>query len=96
MLHTVVLIDGEIRGPMDGEMRLGIEVAGRRRATVEYNWTEAHFTARFVGHAPSMPVPAHPTVFLRQPIEAIHALKRQKDELPTDVLRRERVTFEIA
>jgi len=95
MKHEVTLIDGNIRGPMDGEMCLGIEVDGQRKATLDYSWTEEHFTARFVGHAPSMPVPAHPTVFLRKPIEAIQALKRDKDELPTEVLQRQSVYFEI-
>lgn len=95
MKYEVTLIDADIRHPMDGEMRLAIEVDGERKAVLEYHWTEEHYTARFVGHAPSMPAPAHPTTFLQAPIAAIQALKGPAHALPTDVFRDHKITFEI-
>jgi len=37
MKYEVTLIDADIRHPMDGEMRLAIEVDGERKAVLEYH-----------------------------------------------------------
>ncbi len=95
MTYDVKLIDANIEHAMKGEMRLGITQNGQLEAMVEYDWTGDYFNARFVGHAPTMPEPAHPTAFLFRPIEAIQALKTQKHQLPTDVFKDHKVSFNV-
>ena len=95
MDYEVTLIEANIEHAMKGEMRLGIVHDGKRKATLEYDWTDEYFTARFVGHAPSMPAPAHPVVFLQKPIEAIQALKTEEHTFPTDVFRDHKVYFKV-
>lgn len=95
MEYEVTLIEANIENAMKGEMRLGIELDGERKATVEYNWTDKHFNARFVGHAPSMPAPAHPITFLQKSIEAMQALKTEEHTFPTDVFKDHKVYFRV-
>ena len=94
--YEVTLIDADIEGPMKGEMRLALSRGGEQQACVEYGWTEADFTARFVGHAPSLSVPAHPTVFMSAPIMAIQELKAAPGDLPTDVFQNHKVFIDVA
>ena len=96
MDYEVTLIEADIEGPMKGEMRLALSKDGEEQARVEYGWTDSDFTARFVGHAPSLPVPAHPTVFLSAPIAAIQALKASPADLPTDVFQNHKVFIVVA
>ena len=96
MTYEVTLMSADIRDPMDGEMRLGLEHNGTRAAEIEYRWDAKQFTAVFHGHAPSMPTRAHPTVFIEQPIAAINKLKTAEHRFPSDVFNNNRVfmTFE--
>ena len=91
MTYEVTLISADISSPMVGEMRLGLEHEGTRAAEVEYRWDAKQFTAVFHGHAPSMPTPAHPTVFIERPIAAINKLKTAAHRLPSDVFKVNRV-----
>lgn len=91
MTYEITLVSADIRTPMDGEMRLGIEHNGTGVAEVEYRWDAKQFTATFHGYAPSMPVPAHPTQFIEMPIAAINKLKTSEHRLPSDVFNDNRV-----
>ena len=91
MTYEVTLMSADIRNPMDGEMRLGLEHNGAHAAEVEYRWDAKQFTAIFHGHAPSMPTPAHPTVFIEHPIAAINKLKTAEHRFPSDVFNDNRV-----
>ena len=95
MTYELKLKDANILDAMEGEMRLGIIFKGEEKAVVEYQWTNEYFNARFIGHAPSMPVPNHPTAFLRKPIEAINQLKTDQHKLPTDVFKDHRIQFDF-
>lgn len=95
MTYEVTLISADIRSPLDGEMRLALEHNGTRAAEIEYRWDETQFTAIFHGHAPSMPTPAHPTVFIEQPIAAINKLKTAEHKFPCDVFNDNRVFMTI-
>ncbi|AWZ01398.1 hypothetical protein RHODOSMS8_01864 [Rhodobiaceae bacterium] len=96
MDYEVTLIDADIEGPMKGEMRLALTKNGEEQARVEYGWTEADFKARFVGHAASLSVPAHPTVFMSAPIMAIQELTAAPGDLPTDVFKNHKVFIDVA
>ncbi len=91
MTYEVTLISADIRNPMDGEMRLGLEHNGTCAAEIEYHWNNEQFTAVFHGHAPSMPIPAHPIQFIERPITALNKLKTDKHRLPSDVFADNRV-----
>lgn len=91
MTYEVTLISADIRSPLDGEMRLGLEHDGTLAAEIAYHWTDKQFTATFHGHAPSMPEPAHPTAFIERPIAALNKLKADKHRLPSDVFTDNRV-----
>lgn len=96
MIYGIALVEANITGPMKGRMRLGLDHEGERKADLAYEWDDSHFTATFIGNAPSLPAPAHPTVFLSKPIAAIYALKKEHHRLPTDVFNDHIVTIEIA
>ncbi len=96
MNYEISLVEAEIAGPTHGRMRLGLDLEGERKADLAYEWDESHFTAKFIGHAESLPAPAHPTVLLSKPIAAMYALKRSHHRLPTDVFEDNLVTIEIA
>ncbi len=91
MKYEVTLVSADIRSPLDGEMRLALEHDGKQAAQVAYHWDDKQFTAVFHGHAPSMPEPAHPTVFIAHPIAAINKLKTGPKQLPSDVFKDNRV-----
>lgn len=91
MTYEVTLISADIRDPMDGEMRLGLKHEGKIACELEYRWDAEQFTAVFHGHAPTMPVPAHPTSFIERPIAAILALKTLEHRFPSDVFADHRV-----
>jgi hypothetical protein len=95
MTYEVILLNSDIRGPMIGAFRLGLVYDGEQQAELEYHWDETRFTAVFHGHAPGLPVPAHPSILLQKPIAAIYALKTDEHALPTDVFRVHRVTIDI-
>ncbi len=95
MSYEVTLINANIRHAMDGEMRLGLVHDGTLAAEISYEWDAEKFTTCFHGHAPSMPVPAHPTAFIERPIAAINALKTDPKQLPTDVFENHRVFLDL-
>ena len=95
MKYEVKLLEADIQGPMLGQMQLALHAEGKEQAQLAYDWTDSHFTARFLGHAPSMPAPAHPVAFLSRPIEAIQALKTDQHIYPTDVFKDHQVSFEL-
>ena len=95
MQYEVTLISANIRNPMDGEMRLGLEHDGKGVAEIEYHWDDKQFTAVFHGHAPSMPIPAHPVQFIERPIAAINSIKTEKHRLPSDVFKDNRIYMTI-
>ncbi|MCE8000003.1 MAG: hypothetical protein HEP70_14170 [Rhodobiaceae bacterium] len=96
MDYEVTLLEADIEGPMKGSMRLGVCSGGDLQASIEYGWSDKDFTARFVGNASQLPVPAHPTVFLSAPIAAIQALKVKPADLPTDVFQHHKVFIDVA
>lgn len=95
MTYEVILINADIRDPLDGEMRLGLKHDGKVSSEIEYRWDDSQFTATFHGHAPSMPVPAHPTFFIERPIAAVLALKTSEHLFPSDVFADNRVFIKI-
>jgi len=95
MTYEITLLSADIRDPMDGEFRLGLVYEGDQKAELEYRWDATHFTAVFHGHAPSLPVPAHPTVLIQKPIAAMLALKTKDDALPTDVFMEHCITIDL-
>ena len=95
MTYDVNLIDANIEHSMKGEMRLGLSIGGTESAVLEYDWTDDYFNARFIGHAPNMPEPAHPMSFLMKSIEAIQKLKTENHKFPTDVFKDHKVKFDV-
>ena len=95
MTYEITLLEADIRAPMDGNMRLGLVYKNDLKAELEYHWDDKQFTAVFHGHAPSLPVPGHPTTFLQLPIAAIQALKTDAHQYPTDVFKDHHVTIEL-
>lgn len=96
MTYEIALIEADIAGAMQGKMRLGLDYGGNRKAELAYEWDETHFTAKFIGNARNLPVPAHPVVLLSKPITAMYSLKTEHHRLPTDVFRDHLVTIEIS
>lgn len=95
MTYEVTLIDADIRDAMDGQMRLGLKYEENLVAEIEYQWDASKFVATFHGHAPSLPVPAHPTLLIEQPIAAIGLLKTSAHRFPSDVFQDNRVFITI-
>jgi hypothetical protein len=91
MTYEVILLNADIRDPLDGEMRLALKHEDKTACEIEYRWDGTQFSAIFHGHAPTMPVPAHPTFFIERPIAAIHALKTSQHRFPSDVFVDNRV-----
>lgn len=91
MTYEITLISAEIHSPLLGKMRLGLKQGGARAAEVEYQWDDKQFAAIFHGHAPSMPAPAHPTVFIERAIAAINKMKTENHRLPSDVFTDNRI-----
>ena len=96
MTYEITLLEADIRDPMDGTMSLGLSRKGEQKAVLQYAWDAAKFTAIFHGHAPSLPVPAHPTVLLERPIAALYGVKTDAHRLITDVFQDHRITIEIS
>jgi len=96
MTYEIKLLNADIRSPMDGEFRLGLVYEGEQKAELEYHWDATQFTAVFHGHAPSLPVPAHPTILIQKPIAAMLALKTEDHKLPTDVFMDHCVTIDLS
>lgn len=95
MTYEVTLLEADIRDPMDGAMTLGLEYENKEVAKLEYRWDAAQFTAVFHGHAPSLPVPAHPTILLQRPIAALYARKAEQHNLITEVFKDHRITIDL-
>lgn len=95
MTYEITLLNSDIRGPAAGAFRLGLVHDEALQAELEYHWDETHFAAIFHGHAPSLPVPAHPSLLLQKPIAAMQDLKTEDTALPTDVFLNHRVTIDI-
>lgn len=93
--YDITLIESAIPDATHGKMRLGLDHKGDRKAELAYDWDDSHFTATFIGHARSLPAPAHPVVLLSKPITAMYALKADHHQRPTDVLNDRIVTIEI-
>lgn len=87
MTYEITLLEADISGPLNGNMRLGLIYEGEQKAELEYSWDDTQFTAVFHGLAPTLPIPAHPTTLLQKPIAAIFALKTDAHRLPTDVFK---------
>lgn len=96
LTYEITLLNADIRGPMNGEFRLGLVYEGEQKAELEYHWNDNQFTAVFHGHAPSLPVPAHPTIFIQKTIAAMWALKTEDHALPTDVFKDHCVTIDLS
>ncbi len=95
MTYEITLLSTDIRDVMDGEFRLGLNYEGTQHAELEYHWDATQFTAVFHGHAPSLPVPAHPSTLIQRPIAAMLALKTENHALPTDVFKDHSVTIDL-
>ncbi|WP_298259847.1 hypothetical protein [uncultured Litoreibacter sp.] len=95
MTYEVTLINADIRDPMDGEMRLGLTYDGKTVCEVAYKWDDARFSAVFHGHAPTLPVPAHPATLIERPIAAIQAVRSEKHTRPSDVFADHRVFISL-
>ena len=95
MTYQVTLIEADITDPMLGRMRLGLDHEDKQVAQLDYDWNSEQFTAVFHGHAPSMPVPAHPVVFLQKPIAALRALMTPEQTRPTDVFKDHQVSIVV-
>ena len=93
MTYQIDLIHADIPQPMNGTMRLGLMHHGVQLAELNYHWDDKQFSAVFVGHAPSLPHPAHPVELLQKPIAAIQALRTPEHARPTDVFRNHQVTI---
>ncbi len=96
MTYDITLLEADISGPMDGNMRLGLVHEGEQKAEMTYSWDDSQFTAVFHGNAPSLPEPAHPTALLQKPIAAIYALKTQAHRLPTDVFKDHQISIDLS
>jgi len=95
MTYEITLLEADIRNPMDGNMRLGLVYEGEQKAELEYHWDDTRFTAVFHGHAPSLPVPAHPTILLQAPIASLYALKTDAHRLITDVFQDHQIIINL-
>lgn len=95
MPYNLKLKSANIEQPLKGNMTLGIDYNDLEVAAVEYEWTDTYFNARFLGHAPSLPIPAHPTAFIRKPIEEIMKLKAEHHRLPSDVFTDHQISIEV-
>jgi len=95
MTYEITLLSADTQGAQKGEMNLGLIHEGTQRAEVQYRWSDADFTAKFVGLASAMPVPAHPTEFIARPIAAIRALMTPEHHVPCDVFGDNRVHIRI-
>jgi hypothetical protein len=96
MTYAITLIEADIVDAKHGKMRFGLDHEGDRKAELAYDWDESHFTATFIGNAPSLPVPAHPVVLLSKPITTMYSLKADHHRLLTDVFKDHLVTIEVA
>lgn len=96
MMYEVTLLEADIRDPMNGNMILGLEYKNEEVARLEYHWDAAEFKAIFHGNAPSLPIPAHPTLLLQRPIAAIYAVKSDEHRLVTDVFKDHQITIDLS
>ena len=95
MTYEITLLKADIKGPMDGNMRLGLVHGGEQRAELEYSWDDSHFTAIFHGSASDLPIPAHPVALLQKPIAAIYDLKTDAHRFPSDVFQDHQVSIDV-
>jgi hypothetical protein len=95
MTYEIKLLEADIRNPMDGSMTLGLHHEDTLCGTLEYSWDDKMFSSVFHGNAPSLPVPAHPTMLLQRAIAAIYALKTADHAVLTDVFRDHVITINV-
>ena len=95
MTYEITLLEADIKDAMDGRMSLALSYEKEQKAVLEYRWDATHFTAVFQGHAPSLPVPAHPTTLLQKPIAAMYAAKTDAHALITDIFKDTAISIEI-
>lgn len=93
MSYEITLLEADIRGPMDGSMKLGLVHESLQKAEMEYRWDQNHFTATFFGNAPSLPIAVHPMLLLQKPIAELYALKTDGHKIITDVFMDHSVTI---
>ncbi|MDC0660733.1 hypothetical protein N6L27_22230 [Leisingera sp. SS27] len=95
MTYQLTLKSADVPDVMHGRLSLGIRHQGTEAASIEVTWTDAHFTTRFNGFAPDMPVPAHPLAFIKGAMDALNAAKAAPDEPVTSVFGRGPVSFDV-
>ena len=93
MTYQIILLEADIRDPIDGNMLLGLNQENGQMAKLEYSWDAKKFTAIFHGHATNLPVPAHPTTLLQAPIVALQEKMTDKHRLITDVFQDHQITI---
>ena len=96
MTYQITLLQQDINGPLDGNMRLGLVHEGEQKAELEYKWDDKQFTAVFHGLAMELPVPAHPIALLEKSVTAMYALMTDAHRLPTDVFQNHQVSIDIS
>ncbi len=96
MTYQITLLEQEINGPLDGNMRLGLVHSGEQKAELEYRWDGTQFMAVFHGIANELPVPAHPVALLEKSITTMYALMTDAHRLPTDVFQDHQVSIDIS
>lgn len=89
--YELTLIEADLRDASSGKMCLGLIHSGTTVAQMSYDWDPSTFHATFHGNAPTLPEPAHPTVFLHQALSEIRALQSEEAPRPTDVFSNHKV-----
>jgi len=95
MTYEIKLIEADIRDPMDGSMTFGLHHEDKLCGKLEYTWDDKMFASVFHGNAPSLPVPAHPTMLLQRAVAAVYALRSEDHAVLSDVFRDHVVTINI-
>ncbi|KIC16765.1 MULTISPECIES: hypothetical protein [unclassified Leisingera] len=95
MTYQLTLKSADVPDVMTGSLSLGIQYQNAEAASIDVTWTQEHFTARFNGFAPGMPVPAHPLAFVKGAMDALNAAKAAPDEPAASVFGRGPVSFEV-
>lgn len=95
MTYEIKLLEADIRDSMDGSMTLGLHHDDILCGKLEYTWDDKMFSSVFQGNAPSLPVPAHPTMLLQRAVAAIYALRTEDHPVLTDVFRDHVVTINL-
>ncbi|NVK12566.1 MAG: hypothetical protein HWE35_00135 [Rhodobacteraceae bacterium] len=95
MTYQLTLKSADVPEVMTGRLSLGIQHLDAEAASIDVTWTKEHFTARFNGFAPGLPVPAHPMAFVKAAMDALNAAKAAPDEPVASVFGRGPVSFDV-